>query len=85
MKPLGKLRTIELWIDGNGFDPSWYCEEIIVRDPAIKVKYVFLVQTLLDYSKVHLRVRISTQEEYDKAIFSHNFLHFQQTLVWWNR
>ncbi|KAI4534073.1 hypothetical protein MG293_014933 [Ovis ammon polii] len=73
--PLGELRSLRLWHDNSGDQPSWYVSRVLVHDLAMDRKWYFLCNSWLsiDVGDCVLDKVFPVATEEDRKQFSHLF------------
>nr|XP_023493143.1 polycystic kidney disease protein 1-like 2 [Equus caballus] len=73
--PLGELRSLRLWHDNSGDQPSWYVSRVLVHDLAMDRKWYFLCNSWLsiDVGDCVLDKVFPVATEQDRKQFSHLF------------
>ncbi|KAB0352703.1 hypothetical protein FD754_017560 [Muntiacus muntjak] len=87
--PLGELRSLRLWHDNSGDQPSWYVSRVLVHDLAMDWKWYFLCNSWLsiDVGDCVLDKVFPVATEEDRKQFSHLFFMktskgFQDGHIW---
>ncbi|XP_043293117.1 polycystic kidney disease protein 1-like 2 [Cervus canadensis] len=87
--PLGELRSLRLWHDNSGDQPSWYVSQVLVHDLAMDQKWYFLCNSWLsiDVGDCVLDKVFPVATEEDRKQFSHLFFMktskgFQDGHIW---
>ncbi|XP_037372114.1 polycystic kidney disease protein 1-like 2 [Talpa occidentalis] len=89
--PLGELRSLRLWHDNSGDQPSWYVSRVLVHDLARDRKWYFLCNSWLsiDVGECVLDKVFPVATEEDRKQFRHLFLMktsmgFQDGHIWYS-
>ncbi|KAM9607618.1 polycystin-1-like protein 2 [Trichechus inunguis] len=89
--PLGDLRSLRLWHDNSGHQPSWYVSRVLVHDLAMDQKWHFLCNSWLsiDVGDCVLDKVFPVATEQDRKQFSHLFSMktssgFQDGHIWYS-
>ncbi|XP_004690218.1 PREDICTED: polycystic kidney disease protein 1-like 2 [Condylura cristata] len=89
--PLGELRSLRLWHDNSGDQPSWYVSRVLVHDLVMDRKWHFLCNSWLsiDVGECVLDKVFPVATEQDRKQFSHLFLMktssgFQDGHIWYS-
>uniref|UniRef100_M3YDV1 Polycystin-1-like protein 2 n=1 Tax=Mustela putorius furo TaxID=9669 RepID=M3YDV1_MUSPF len=91
MFPLGELRSLRLWHDNSGDQPSWYVSRVLVHDLARDQKWHFLCNSWLsiDVGDCVLDKVFPVATEQDRKQFRHLFFMktstgFQDGHIWYS-
>ncbi|XP_016052978.1 PREDICTED: polycystic kidney disease protein 1-like 2 [Miniopterus natalensis] len=89
--PLGELRSLRLWHDNSGDQPSWYVSRVLVHDLMMGRKWHFLCNSWLsiDVGDCVLDKVFPVATEQDRKQFSHLFfmktsMGFQDGHIWYS-
>ncbi|XP_046290740.1 polycystin-1-like protein 2 isoform X1 [Marmota monax] len=89
--PLGELRSLRLWHDNSGDQPSWYVSRVMVYDLAMDKKWYFLCNSWLSINvgDCVLDKVFPVATEQDRKQFSHLFFMktstgFQEGHIWYS-
>ncbi|KAF6078991.1 hypothetical protein HJG60_015036 [Phyllostomus discolor] len=89
--PLGELRSLRLWHDNSGDQPSWYVSRVLVHDLVMDRKWYFLCNSWLsiDVRDCVLDKVFPVATEQDRKQFRHLFftktsMGFQDGHIWYS-
>ncbi|KYB28219.1 uncharacterized protein LOC107397705 [Tribolium castaneum] len=81
---LGVIKEIELWFDCSGFNPSWYCRDIVIYDMQKRIQVYFKVKTRFAVDRKGVNYLCIGPREEKGKVTNHIRIcnHFHTWMLW---